>query len=191
MNLLRELKLGVTNSATSDIATWPTTNMCVLKRTVVPQLRAYVDDVLAQLTWKKELLCEIGCPALGELVPGESEHPGREIFLADLSQQVGLVAGLTGVQQVRVKLQCFGESNMCEKFHRDRVVMRLVCTYAGPGTEWIREGESEVQHMERFAIGLMKGELWPDNNGKRVLHRSPPIKGTGIRRVMFQIDVVG
>ncbi len=168
---------------------FPAINMCVLPREISPLLRSYVDEVLAPITWKRQQSCLAADPDLLNLLPDDPAHPGRDLFCADLKEQIYLVAGLTGEQQIHMKLECFADSNMCDKFHRDQVVLRSICTYAGPGTEWKRTPEGKVQHMERFAVGLMKGDLWPGNTGNGVLHRSPSIKGTNIRRVVFKIDV--
>jgi hypothetical protein len=101
---------------------------------------------------------------------------------------------------------------MCGRFHADRVGLRLICSYAGPGTEWLDEPDidrsklgpglgglpdevtglllpgARVRRLERFAVGLLKGEHWPGNEGRGVVHRSPQIKGTELRRVLFRIE---
>jgi hypothetical protein len=35
---------------------------------------------------------------------------------------------------------------------------------------------------------VLKGELWPNNRGRGAIHRSPPIEGTGSRRLVLIID---
>lgn len=45
-----------------------------------------------------------------------------------------------------------------------------------------------VHRLERFAVAVMKGERWPGNSGKGLLHRSPRIASSGRRRVLFKID---
>ncbi|WLD58350.1 DUF1826 domain-containing protein [Salinispirillum sp. LH 10-3-1] len=81
---------------------------------------------------------------------------------------------------------------MCPRFHVDRVLVRGICTYAGPATEWLanehipaREQQSgplliptdadqHIQHLPLGAFALMKGEAWPGNEGRGLVHRSPP-----------------
>jgi SAM-dependent methyltransferase len=93
---------------------------------------------------------------------------------------------------------------MCPGFHVDRVGIRLVCAYVGPGTEWLPEpqvdrvalGRREPGGVLRLgaparlaigAVGLLKGEAWPGNEGRGAVHRSPPV-AAGERRVLLTIE---
>lgn len=96
-------------------------------------------------------------------------------------------AGLIRRDRVAVRLDVVTD-NACKKFHADYVTLRLLTTYVGTGTEWlVDDGEPPV--VRRLAIGdvgLFKGRIWqPD---ARVLHRSPPIAGSGERRLLLVID---
>jgi len=42
--------------------------------------------------------------------------------------------------------------------------------------------------METGWVGLMKGEVFPGNQGLGLVHRSPPIADTGETRVLFCLD---
>ena len=57
--------------------------------------------------------------------------------------------------------------------HVDAVALRLLCTYAGLGTEW-RDAAGAVRRMTAGQVGLFKGSAWPDR-APRILHRSPPV----------------
>jgi hypothetical protein len=61
----------------------------------------------------------------------------------------------------------------CRKFHVDAVGLRLLCTYAGPGTEWIDAG-GKIRHMAAMEVAIFKGSAYA-RAGPRVLHRSPPL----------------
>ncbi|MCG7941717.1 MAG: DUF1826 domain-containing protein, partial [Candidatus Thiodiazotropha taylori] len=94
----------------------------------------------------------------------------------------------------------------CPRFHVDQTQLRLLCTYRGPGTEWlsdqqvdraaqrsgapneeiIRYGEPNV--FEPFWVGIMKGNAYPGNAGQGLVHRSPQISGSGKTRVLFCLD---
>jgi hypothetical protein len=106
---------------------------------------------------------------------------------------------------VKLRLEVVND-DACRRFHVDRTRLRLICTYRGPGTEWLDDGqvdrealmghlpnESILRHghparMEAGWVGLMKGELFPGNQGLGLVHRSPPILDTGETRVLFCLD---
>ncbi len=101
---------------------------------------------------------------------------------ADIAFWVGLVAEICDVPLVGIRLaRC--EAPMCPQFHTDRVMLRAVLTYVGPGTEVLAAG------AERWCAGagdlvLLKGELWPSEVGAAV-HRSPGHDGP---RLVLTLD---
>ena len=107
---------------------------------------------------------------------------------------------LTERSQTQLLLQTV-ENDACRKFHVDLYPIRLICTYDGPGTQWlpnhqvrrealqtineqIAKESSKVQYMNRFHVGIMKGSQ--TNYG--IVHRSPPIKEQGLKRFVFRLD---
>ena len=94
----------------------------------------------------------------------------------------------------------------CPRFHTDRTHLRLLCTYLGPGTEWLRNDQanreaqlagapnSEIlltdkpSQLGRFWVGLLKGSAFPGNSLNGLIHRSPPSQGPGVNRVLFCLD---
>lgn len=98
-------------------------------------------------------------------------------------------------------------NNACSRFHTDGYALRLFTTYYGKGTEWLPESAtnrkglgkinelivkdpSQVQQMESFEVGILKGEL-PNrlNSTPGIVHRSPEIEHTGEKRVILRIDI--
>ena len=80
----------------------------------------------------------------------------------------------------------------CRKFHRDTVNARLICTYCGPGTEY-GVGDSccapvEIDKVPTGSPILLKGKLWPNQPQTKLLHRSPPIEGTGQTRLVVVMN---
>ena len=102
-------------------------------------------------------------------------------------------------------------SDDCRKFHVDNHRVRLVCTYAGPGTEVVpsafvnREhlcatdgGPDRVnalivpdpQRVVRCQAGdaiVMKGQRYHGGRREGAVHRSPPVSGTGLTRLVLVI----
>lgn len=112
---------------------------------------------------------------------------GREgpcALTADLANLVELFAILTGTSEIGIRLETSAKQT-CPKWHTDRVSLRLMTTYCGPGTEWL-DGAT----VHRSATGdvlLAKGELWSCTPGA-CLHRSPdPL---GVPRLLLTLDAL-
>ena len=118
--------------------------------------------------------------------------------VADIASQVKRFAELSGTMRVALKLEVISD-NACSKLHHDYVAHRLVCTYRGPGTQWLgREHETALgderdtvpdgwlKAVPRFAAALFTGRLLP--GVRPILHRSPPIAGTGTVRLVLTIN---
>jgi Protein of unknown function (DUF1826) len=84
-----------------------------------------------------------------------------------------LFATVTDTPMVRFRLEHVTD-NACHKHHVDAVRLRLLCTYAGAGTEWTDE-TGRSHRMPAFHVGLFKGAAYPDN-AVRMPHRSPPVE---------------
>lgn len=85
-------------------------------------------------------------------------------------------------------------TNACRKFHIDAVTARLVCTYRGSGTQYgISIDGVEPRRVFTVQTGspiLLRGTLWPAEPPSGLLHRSPPIEGTGETRFVLVLDPV-
>ena len=103
---------------------------------------------------------------------------------------------------VRVWLEEVTHDN-CRAYHADFVTLRLLCTYRGPGTQWLdnetvaplRDGRRlrgdtcclQPQSLETGWVGLLKGERMEGNAGKGLVHRSPPLP-EGKSRLLLRLD---
>ena len=85
-------------------------------------------------------------------------------------------------------------TNACRKFHIDAITARLVCTYRGTGTQYgiSTDGDDpkRVFSVQTGAPILLRGTLWPEQPPTGLLHRSPPIEGTGETRLLLVLDPV-
>lgn len=192
----------------------PQVNLCIWKRTLSPQLQSYLDRAapLLSSSWKHTLDLEQTRLDVAPLLHDMPAGPGRDDLGADLEYLCRLFIDCTQTSQLSVKLACF-DGNLCERFHVDNVPVRLVCSYVGPGTEWLEDDQVDrrflgpgaggrtdeqsglllpgavIHRLERFAVGLMKGERWPGNCGHGLVHRSPH-GDRSVRRLLFKIDAV-
>jgi hypothetical protein len=94
---------------------------------------------------------------------------------------------------VRVRLDVV-ETNACRRFHRDKVPARLICTYRGQGTQFglgVPGGVPDPVIMApAWSPLLLRGDLWQADPSPGVVHRSPPIEGTGEARLVLVLDPV-
>jgi hypothetical protein len=100
----------------------------------------------------------------------------------DLRQMLGLMAFLEPLKGCNLRLEVVDDDG-CRLFHSDRVNIRLLCTYVGPGTEL--QFDSAVSQVEAGAVLLMRGALSP--HGPGALHRSPPNPGR-VPRLLVAVD---
>jgi hypothetical protein len=123
----------------------------------------------------------------------------------DLGRLAELFFGVSKGRDVLLRLETT-EDDGCRRFHVDHTHLRLLCTYRGPGTEWLNDAQvdrvaqasgepndciirgGEPSQFEAFWVGILKGEAYPGNAGHGLVHRSPPIAGSGQTRVLFCLD---
>ena len=102
-------------------------------------------------------------------------------------------SNLMKVNFIRLRLEVVS-TNSCRKFHIDAVKGRLICTYRGQGTQYgISTDGGDPQYFQTTPTGypiLLRGSLWSEDISLRILHRSPPIEGTGETRFVFIIDPI-
>lgn len=178
-------------------------NVVALSRHVDPVLLEQAQHALAEPTFR--LLTSVtpseGSGALRAQLGGLSRLAEEVHFWTDV------VTELTGCEVVGVRLARV-EAAMCPRFHVDKVTVRLVSTFIGGGTEYLdardvdrrwlghaahgandevsgllRPG-ARVRRAQAGEVVLLKGEAWPENQGRGAVHRSPSASATSPRLVM-------
>lgn len=111
----------------------------------------------------------------------------RQAFIDDVALVVDMFSCLFELDNVGIRMAVL-RTAMCPKFHVDRVPCRLICTYAGEGTQWyppqnverLDNGrlkpklDSNPKSLRLGDVALLKGESWEGNEGNGLVHRSPP-----------------
>ncbi|MEM8659799.1 MAG: DUF1826 domain-containing protein [Pseudomonadota bacterium] len=139
-----------------------------------------------------------------ELLVRQSLDPSRLANLrSDMTYLANLFFNLSGARNAQFRLVATDRDD-CKRFHVDRKHLRMLCTYRGPGTEWLTDAQVDrvaqsrcapnsaiirygsPKKFERFWVGIMKGD--PENQGHGLVHRSPPIEALGECRVLFCMD---
>jgi len=117
----------------------------------------------------------------------------RDHLIGDISALAEIFAGLTKAPYLRLRLQAV-TTNACRKFHIDAITARLVCTYRGQGTQYGFSPDGDdprrVFSVATCAPILLRGTLWSEKPASGLLHRSPPIEGTGETRLVLVLDAV-
>ncbi|WP_122763999.1 DUF1826 domain-containing protein [Pseudomonas viridiflava] len=147
-----------------------------------------------------ELNSEGAKPNLRGLASSCRDLEGYEGFVADVSWLVSAFACLLGAKRIGVRLRLLDKA-MCPRFHVDHVPVRLITTYAGIGSQWLREGvmdrrklsQADAEPSERIEqiqcgeVALLKGTKWHGNEGHGLIHRSPALKADE-RRLILTLD---
>lgn len=127
------------------------------------------------------------------------DGPERRALIADVAQLARVFASLAGGPDVDLRLEAV-DHDSCWRFHRDHVGYRLNATYRGPGTQWLppelsdralrgqRRYRGPLHELPRFAAGLFKGVTRA--GPKAIVHRSPPVAGSGQTRLFLCINEV-
>ena len=190
-------------------------SVCLKDSPVILEDRSAIPDITAYL---KSTICHIKSvkydfigsfnrdqffAQLHTDLPESSIEGVKEAFLNDVVRLGSLFFDMT--KHSTMKLQILPvNSNMCRLFHEDYYRQRLLCTYLGPGTEWLdhdnvnRSGlgkgrndnivkdPSRINRASTFDVILLKGSR--HESGLGVVHRSPPVAHTGQIRVLLKID---
>lgn len=123
---------------------------------------------------------------------------------ADIAMLAAHFALVAGVATLRARLEAF-QGPGCHRWHADAVPLRLLCTYVGPGTEWLdlaggartARGLRDVappvppQALRPFDVALLRGEAHAAAPGQGCIHRSPPCAEADPPRLLLCFDEPG
>lgn len=135
------------------------------------------------------------CDALIDIVEmcGTPQCPERDMLLDDISALAAIFSHTLETPYLRLRLDVV-TTNACRKFHVDAVTARLVCTYRGTGTQYgVSTDGTDPDQIVTVPTGapiLLRGTAWPETPLSGLLHRSPPIEGSGETRLLLVLDPV-
>lgn len=203
MNVVREVvrdaAIGVAVSDTVDGLSAIHTPGCaaaVWRRQIDSDFQGWLDALPAEVLPQGRLILrpETARAAVTQLceIAETPATPERKCLIDDVAALAESFASTLGARYLRLRLDPV-TTDACRRFHVDAIHARLVCTYRGPGTQYglSTDGQppTRVFSVPTGAPILMRGTLWPDG-ATGVLHRSPPIEGTGTTRLVLVLDVV-
>ncbi len=115
----------------------------------------------------------------------------RARLIDDIAALATMFAEVTSARNLRLRLDAV-TTNACRKFHVDAIRARLVCTYRGTGTQYGRatpgKDPTRIFTTPTGAPIVLRGHKWPEQPRANLLHRSPPIAGTGETRLLLVLD---
>ena len=175
----------------------PACAAAIWDRQVPPEVLAWLADLSAGVLPNARIVLQPAAvkDAVSHLcdLSGMPDTLQRAWLVEDVSDLASSFAALMQAAYVRLRLQAV-TTNACRKFHLDAITGRLVCTYRGPGTQYGTSTTGEdPEHIRTVPTGapiLLRGSLWRPVPDSGLLHRSPPIEGTGETRFVLVLDPV-
>lgn len=196
-----QLSLGDTPAVLADIAD-DSVNLCIWQRPLNPGLQ---DAVTAALRQQPGLKIQHSgtCDALRDLLTAQL-GASAQALTDDITELLDMLSYLFDHPHWGIRLTALDKA-MCPRYHVDRVSARLITTYQGPGMQWLANDQIvrassqgggldipdddllEHRSLKAGDVALCKGDAWPGNAGRGLIHRSPqPIAGQA--RLLLTID---
>lgn len=165
-------------------------NMAIWRRSPNPHWEEFAGALFSQAdNLERSVSLMPGEPANALLPDWASGLRGAAPWLADVNHLIDMFCCLFEPDAVGVRLHAV-KNPLCPRFHTDRVPVRLLCTYSGPGTEWLPEHSvirpsqagplpdqhidaADIRHVPAGAVALLKGEASVGNEMRGLVHRSP------------------
>lgn len=127
---------------------------------------------------------------------GFASNVVREALVKDVLSLAERYCSLLVLNELEVRLEVV-TTNSCRKWHADYVKARLISTYIGSGTQWLSQQDADrvregieplrINSMSPGDAGIFKGKIATDTPA---IHRSPPIAGTGEKRLLLVLNPV-
>lgn len=179
--------------ATLDDIHRPQSALVVWQRRLDTDLAHWVDDLDASALPD----CRFVAPqrkipeAVEAACAGLPECEARTALIDDIAALIDRFSEVMAAPILRVRLDAI-DGDACRRFHQDAVSARMLCTYRGPGTEWGHADPgatpNAIRSLARGHVAIAKGSNWPGAPSHRLLHRSPPIGGSGLARLLLVVD---
>ena len=169
----------------------------IWRRWPLPEFQSWIDGLDPAALPRARVIVP---PAAVRMVAGDvcdasgtPAGPERDRLVDDIAALAVIFAGVMRARWLRLRLDAV-TTDACRRFHIDAVRARLICTYRGSGTQYgISTDGAEPRRIFTVPTGapmVLRGTLWPEASRAGLLHRSPPIEGTGETRCVLVLDPV-
>ncbi|MEQ8903044.1 MAG: DUF1826 domain-containing protein [Roseovarius sp.] len=204
MTLAREILHGATigvgvadRADDLDVIARPGVAAALWRRRVDPDWQAWIDGLAParlprlRVILRPDMVRDAARAACD--MAGLGEGVARNWLVEDIGMLADHFAGLMRARFLRLRLDVI-ETDACRRFHIDAVPARLICTYRGTGTQYGISVDGDVPRRvfttPTGAPLVLRGTLWPGDPPSGLLHRSPPIEGSGETRLLLVLDPV-
>jgi len=188
------------------------TNIVVWQRSLANSLAQAADSVIDSQPTLEKLLVVAPQDASVEVEKALGCSPEAAVLAQDIAQLVDMFCCLFDLKRAALRFSVLDRA-MCPRFHVDRVPCRLVTTFQGIATEWLPhnvadrsklgagnmgkpdelsglyDNDNDINQLQCGDVALLKGELWHNNAGAGLIHRSPQLKDN-TRRLLLTIDFI-
>ena len=191
-----------------DTNAWPN-QVLVEARSQIHAIANYIDNVLEELTsfihiFNDGIDSDELYNLLDQHLPNGPIANEKKILIDDILRLATLFETTIKSRNIKLQLEII-TTDMCRLFHADYYRQRLLCTYLGPGTEWldhsnvnrnalgkgrnnsIVKDETAIKRANTFDVLILKGQNFGEGE-LAVVHRSPPIIRHNKTRVLLKID---
>lgn len=187
-------------------------NLLQLERTLAPSVARALEEVARGDLFEHRATLDVERLDPSDLLQPVSNSLARRFLAQDITSLARDFGAALGRRHLHGQLRVLAHDG-CRKLHTDNVIVRLLCTYAGPGTQWVRNEDVVRDNLAQIDVDLdtanrsvlrvadavrqcttgdvllLKGEAFAGNDGLGVVHRSPPIAERSLRRLVFKIDL--
>lgn len=182
----------------------PSVDLCVWRRDELSPFAGWFDRIAREGTLEVDELTSLERLPITRWLASLPDDEGRAALAEDIVGRAQTYGALFGHAQGRVQLHIVRHQH-CPRFHVDNVGVRLICTWAGPATQWLPERSLDratlrtcasgavparpghtFETLARFDVALMKGCAWKGNARFGLVHRSPMV--TTQPRLVLTID---
>lgn len=166
----------------------------IVARTLSPTLQAEVALLMQDMYFAGIRLID-KIPALMQVL--EAELPYIPTLRHDIEACLEAFQHATDCRKIAFSLAPVAQ-DMCRRFHTDVVDYRLLCSYMGVGTYFVRPEDAwypvdEVPHeviqvMQVGEVILFRGAKSATDSLPALLHKSPPVEASQTRRLLLRLD---
>lgn len=185
-------------------------NLAVWQSTLPENLSLCINDLIRQKPAFKAIMTVSPDSVYQHLCESFNGIEASEVLCQHITLLVDMFCTLFDLKYAGLRLKLL-DRPMCPRFHVDRVPCRLVTTFNGAATQWLphsavnrnklgagSNGEPDessgiierpeiVQQLLAGDVALLKGELWHNNEGAGLVHRSPALS-QGEHRLLLTLD---
>jgi len=209
--LMRRAAIDTSPNIFTDIYQ-PDVNIVIWQRKLADTLSEAVRELINTNQLKSLELAVAPEKTFAELTNILGSSEAASILSEDIALIVDMFCCLFGLKRAGLRLTML-DKPMCPRFHVDKIPCRLVSTYQGVATQWLKhehvdrsklgagnngkadedsglfKNPNNIQSLNQGDVALLKGENWQDTQGAGLVHRSPLVTQNS-QRVLLTLDFI-